>query len=317
VRGDSTGQRTPSGVPTSPTGRIPQWVLDEATGRTPQSTQWRVWEPPVPPARSRRRRARLRAILAASIVVLAVTGAVAGRGGLFGDRADLAVAGGRPTPGVEAGDAPLGSPPAAPAPGGTHRFVAQQADGVEPVAYDPCRPVHYVIRPDNAPAGGEALVHDGFERLSAVTGLQFLFDGATDEHSSHGSRAPFQPDRYGDRWAPVLVAWRTVAEVPEFETDVAGSAGSAAASPPGGPGVFVSGIVDLDAAAFDDLLGHETGRPVARAIVLHELGHLVGLGHVADPTQLMYPTTSTVLDFAEGDLTGLAALGRGACVPEL
>ena len=57
---------------------------------------------------------------------------------------------------------------------------------------------------------------------------------------------------------------------------------------------------------------------MARAIVLHELGHLVGLAHVANPTQLMLPEASPgVVDFAAGDLTGLAQLGAGACVPEV
>ena len=60
------------------------------------------------------------------------------------------------------------------------------------------------------------------------------------------------------------------------------------------------------------------GRRVARSIVLHELGHLIGLAHVDDEQQLMFPEARReVPDFAAGDLTGLAALGSGACVPEL
>ncbi|WP_233517627.1 matrixin family metalloprotease [Geodermatophilus marinus] len=184
------------------------------------------------------------------------------------------------------------------------------------MAYDPCRPIHYAIRPEHAPAGGDALVHEGFARLSDATGLQFVFDGPTDEWPS-GDRAPFQPDRYGDRWAPVLVSWGTESEVPEFVTGIVGQAGSTAMSPPGSPAVFVTGAVDLDAAAFSGMLADEAGAAWARAVVLHELGHLVGLDHVADPGQLLYPTSSTVLDYAPGDLTGLAALGRGECVPEL
>ncbi|WP_456567930.1 matrixin family metalloprotease [Blastococcus sp. SYSU DS0539] len=221
-----------------------------------------------------------------------------------------------PTPGFEAADHPLGSPVPAPASGGTHLFVAMQEDDVRPVAYDPCRPIHYVIRPDNAPAGGEALIHEAFVRISGVTGLQFVYDGATAESASD-ARESFQPDRYGDRWAPVLVSWQTEVETPEFATGTAGLAGSASVEPPGGPRVFVTGTVQLDAAAFADMLADPVRLAGARAVVLHELGHLVGLAHVADAGQLMYPSTSAVLDFAPGDLSGLVELGRGECVPSV
>jgi hypothetical protein len=51
---------------------------------------------------------------------------------------------------------------------------------------------------------------------------------------------------------------------------------------------------------------------------MHELGHLVGLGHVNDSRQLMHAANkSGVTEFAAGDLTGLAVLGNGPCVPEL
>ncbi|MGY1709090.1 matrixin family metalloprotease [Geodermatophilus sp. SYSU D00758] len=313
---DGAGQGVPSGLRTSPTGRVPQWVLDEAGGRPPAPVPWRAWEPSGPPTGPGRPRRLRRAIALALLLGLVGTVAVVDPLDLLAGRGAAPASASWPTPGIEAADAPLGTPPPAPVPGGAHTFTARQEDGVQPVAYDPCRPVHYVVRPDNAPAGGEAVVHEGFARLSEVTGLQFVFDGGTDESPS-GDRVPFQPDRYGDRWAPVLVSWRTEAEVPEFLTDVVGLAGSAAVSRPGGPEVFVTGAVDLDAAAFGHLLADEAGTARARAIVLHELGHLVGLDHVTDPAQLMYPMTSTALDYAPGDLAGLAELGRGECVPEL
>ncbi|MCZ2826659.1 MULTISPECIES: matrixin family metalloprotease [unclassified Modestobacter] len=221
-----------------------------------------------------------------------------------------------PTVGIEAADDPLGTPLTPPAGDGTHQFAQLQDDGVTPIAYDPCRPVHYVVRPDNAPVGGDLLIADAVAQVSAVTGLQFVDDGATDEAPTD-QRDPYQPDRYGDRWAPVLVTWDTVAEQPDLAADVAGLAGSLAVSSGEAPGVYVTGLVELDAAQFTEILSRPGGQAVARAIVLHEFAHLVGLDHVDDPTQLMYPTTSAVLDFAAGDLTGLSRLGAGACVPTL
>lgn len=81
--------------------------------------------------------------------------------------------------------------------------------------------------------------------------------------------------------------------------------------------MYVTGGVDLDTEEFAPLLASPEGTAVARAVVLHELGHLLGLDHVAEAGQLMFPTTSDVLDFGDGDLTGLVQLGRGNCVPGL
>ena len=80
----------------------------------------------------------------------------------------------------------------------------------------------------------------------------------------------------------------------------------------------MSGQVALDAAQLADVVRFNGGRAVAIATITHELGHLVGLAHVDDPRQLMYPhARSLVSTFGNGDLTGLAALGNGTCHDKL
>jgi hypothetical protein len=285
--------------------------------------------PGVPPvSRSRRPRTGLRGFLAVLLVLLlALGGAV-----LVGPHRwpwepparsappvppTPAAPTDRPTPGLEAAPRPLGVPlPAAPE-GGPHGFTNVQGDGVTPVAYDPCRPVHYVLRPDSAPPGSEQIVHDAVTRLAQVTGLRFVYDGPTDEAPSP-DRAVFQPDRYGDRWAPVLIAWQTEEENAALAGDFVGEAGSTAVSLGDGPRIYVTGTVSLDATQFPEILTHRDGPATARGIVLHELAHLVGLAHVDDVTQLMHPETQRgISDYAAGDLAGLARLGSGVCVPEL
>jgi hypothetical protein len=318
--------------PHGASGRVPQWVLDEAAGRPGEPVPWR---PPVPmPPRRRRGRGLLHALLVVPlVVVLGLAAAV-----LVGPHSwpwtpvapevtpsavpsvtppTLTSPPDRPTAGREEARRPLGRPLPAPLEGGTHAFIAFQADGVTPVTYDPCRPVHYVLRPDNAPVGGEEAVHAAFARLSEVTGLQFVHDGGSDEATTL-DRSIFQPERYGDRWAPVLVAWESEEQNPALAGDTVGQAGSVAVSLGDGPRVFVTGTVSLDAGRMPEILDFRDGAETARAIILHELGHLVGLGHVDDGQQLMYPEARRdVPDYAPGDLTGLAVLGAGPCVPEL
>lgn len=223
----------------------------------------------------------------------------------------------RPTPGIEAAVDPLGTPRPAPLGGGEHAFTSFQRDGVTPVAYDPCRPVHYTVNPAGAPAGGEELIHSAVRRIAVVTGLVFVFDGPTDEPLAH-ERAVFQPDRYGDRWAPVLIGWQSEAENPDLAGDVVGQAGSSAVSLGDGPRVFVTGTVSLDGPQSGQIMGRRGGATAVESVVLHELGHLVGLAHVEDATELMYPEAQqSVDDFGPGDLAGLARLGAGTCEPDL
>jgi hypothetical protein len=220
----------------------------------------------------------------------------------------------RPTPGREEAAAPLGTPSAAPATG-SYRLLQYQSDGVTPVAYDPCRPVHWVLRPDGAPPGAAGLVEEALSRVSAASGLRFVQDGTTDEAWSE-DRQPFQPDRYGDRWAPVLVSWATPEEVPGLEGTVAGVGGSQAASA-GARWVYVTGTVTIDRGWTHGVALSPEGHTAVRSVLMHEFGHVLGLDHVDDPAELMDAEYQGQEGFGPGDLAGLARLGRGPCAPGL
>ena len=74
------------------------------------------------------------------------------------------------------------------------------------------------------------------------------------------------------------------------------------------------GQVVLDAADLAHAPGDGDAAGTVRLVAMHELGHLVGLGHVDDPTELMHAETGgTLTGFGPGDLRGLHELGSGDC----
>jgi len=222
-----------------------------------------------------------------------------------------------PTPGHEESAHRLGASAPLVVTSASYRFISYQSDLVTPVAYDPCRPIHYVTRAQGEPAGGDQIISEAITRVSQATGLQFIYDGPTFETPTF-QRASFQPGRYGNRWAPVLIAWLTSGENPDFVSHIEGESGSVAMSRTDGPKTYVTGIVELDSFKLTQSLQAPGGIEQTRAVVMHELGHVIGLAHVADANQLMYPESGHgITDFAAGDLTGAAMLGRGACAPGL
>ncbi len=180
---------------------------------------------------------------------------------------------------------------------GNFVYAMTQRDGVSPVGFDPCSPIEIVINPQGAPDGYADLVGTAVARTANATGLTMNVVGETDDRN-------FSLRNTGE---PVVVAWADQDEVPQLAGDVRGLGGSTSIQQ-GGQRGYVSGmvVIDTDGAAFD------LGGQVSQAILDHEFGHLVGLGHVDDAGELMNPTPSR-LSYGPGDLEGLANLGDIAC----
>jgi hypothetical protein len=181
-------------------------------------------------------------------------------------------------------------------------------DGV-PVRWDPCSPIELVVSPAGAPAGGMADLEEAVARLVDATGLDLRIIGPTDERP-RADRPPYQPERYGHRWAPVLVAWATPHEGGiRLRTSDRGVAVPIAVGPRGDR-TYVTAQVALNAERTDLAPGFDDRAGSWGSTLLHELVHVLGLDHVADPTQLMdvHPGEGPV-ELGEGDLAGLAAVG--------
>jgi hypothetical protein len=188
-------------------------------------------------------------------------------------------------------------------PTASHAFIATRDDGT-PVTYDPCRPVRFAVNPQNAPPEYLRIINEVLAAGSAATGLQLtLVDDTTEAPSM--DRPIFQPDRYGDEWAPILIAWTDETTIPELAGVVGGLGGSSWSSDGPNSGWFVSGTLYIDVD-----VGPDPERN--KIVMIHELGHVLGLSHVDDATQVMNPS-SVVAELGAGDRAGFASVGAGDC----
>ena len=190
--------------------------------------------------------------------------------------------------------------------GGTFTWAMTQPDGDEPVGWDPCEEIRYRINPTNEPPGGSELIHRALDRASAATGLAFEDQGETDDRPFPGGVKLFgRPD-------PVVIGWADAAEYPDLAGQVAGMGGAVAERGSGGRIRYVSGGIVLDVEAFTATTVAQQTR-VMEGIVLHEVAHVVGLGHVSEPMELMYATNTGQVELGPGDREGLARLGALPC----
>lgn len=182
----------------------------------------------------------------------------------------------------------------------------------ESAGWRTCRAVPYLVNTGPAdPHTARALVAEAaeaFGKVGAAAGMKFVFAGTTTSVPTStwahaGVRVP------GYKYAPVLVGWVTPSQ-----TDLlaSGEWGSTVANPVGSDAArhLVTGAVALDAAALDQLYpGFGQGQTRGN-VLLHELGHIAGLGHDA-AGGLMDPVVGPQSPdgFSEAELAGLAAIG--------
>jgi hypothetical protein len=196
--------------------------------------------------------------------------------------------------------------------GGQYAFLDTRADG-SPVRWNPCRPIHYVTNLKLAPVNASADVRTAVLRVSEATGLRFVDDGSSSElPSDRDSLIESVGTQPGEEWEPVLVAWVDREEFTRLGGD---DSKAALAAPIVGPDHFyVSGFIAVNSD--EHLLPGFAIGPTWGPILLHELGHVAGLGHVPSTTELMNAQENPVVtDFGQGDLEGLRLLGSAAGCP--
>ncbi|TXJ07276.1 MAG: matrixin family metalloprotease [Aeromicrobium sp.] len=262
----------------------------------------------VPPTRYRRRRGRgawavlgVSMILAMGLLVLWVQGSgptlyVTDSDGVWRPRvSDQALPEGAGTGSTRILDEQIAGE------GGAVQFIRMQEDGQRPVTFDPCAKIKVEVNYDTAPENGRELTENAIAEVQELTALKFEIIGETDRDVSFG--------RDLHLGQPVRISWTDSRRQPSLEGDVLGMAGAVPVSMGVSGTWFLTGQVALDGP---DLRRMPDKR--VSAVIKHELAHLVGLDHVDDRNELMYPTLGRRTEFGVGDRRGLAELGSGGCM---
>jgi hypothetical protein len=187
---------------------------------------------------------------------------------------------------------------------GTYAFLERQPTGA-PVTYSSCRsiPVEFNLHGVDDPEATRHLLLQALGEASAASHLNLVYARDTNRRprANWGTLGGY----------PVLIAFADASEIPLMD-GVAGRGGSSWTDV-GGRSTYISGQIVLERLFWNRQLDTWHGEDEARAVVMHELGHVLGLGHVQDNGELMNEDNIGRTQWGPGDRKGLALLGRGPC----
>ncbi|MEP6559928.1 MAG: matrixin family metalloprotease [Nakamurella sp.] len=185
-------------------------------------------------------------------------------------------------------------------------WMATGTDGA-PVSFDRCSPILYQYNQANAPAWMVSDVETSIAEIETVTGLDFV---RVSDTTDSPERDPV--DAFGNA-KPVIIGFGSAAQFPNLAGSVVGYAGPYYSA--GWDAVRFSGDEYFTGRAVFDIAdtsapteGFGAGNAFGK-VALHELTHLIGLGHVNNTDEIMNPfIIQRAGKYGAGDTVGLRLL---------
>ena len=178
----------------------------------------------------------------------------------------------------------------------------------KPVRWNPCAAIHWRFRTSGAPSGALTVVKNAVAHVSVATGIRFVYDGTS---TSTPTSAWLPKTSVGIR--PMLIGWTDATHSDLLRGQPAAVLGVTRTAY---FGIVQSGVTLAATKAAVIALDRTNKLPLTGSVswtttLLHELGHAMGLDHVGNSHQLMYPVLSRSLTgLQSGDKAGLYKLGR-------
>jgi hypothetical protein len=183
-----------------------------------------------------------------------------------------------------------------------------------PVRWDPCAPIRWTANTEQGPADGLAVLQESVDRIAQLTGTTWQYVGSSSTVPTVG----YLPKKAQAEYPPVLLGWTDgarsdlLAGQPKAVLGMTRTAWFGVQRADGSKVAAIrTAVVALDRTDALPL----RGRTSWKALVLHELGHVMGLAHVEDRNQLMAAVLPAAADLQAGDVAGLGRVGSGGgCV---
>jgi hypothetical protein len=180
--------------------------------------------------------------------------------------------------------------------------------GRKRISWKTCKPLTYRLNTLEAGPGDRKTLKKSLKKITQASGYRFKYVGKTKQKPQSGSHNP--------RGTDIVIAWLDKSKTNMIPNDNVLGVGGAFTD--GRHSRLFDGRLVLNTPILDQLpdgfgTGNATGYLGTRgAVIMHELAHVMGLGHAREESQIMYPSvTYKKAKWGAGDYQGLKQLGNG------